>query len=127
MSSDQPKFTPGPWKWDGDGFDSVAAEDMDTDGYTVMTEDCIPICEIDYINEEESKANTHIITASPKMYKALEGTQAMLRVCKDYISEVRHNVLTGGDIKAMRLDLIDDVWMAANRAEDALKEARGQS
>lgn len=57
------KPTQGPCKYDGDGFDSVAAQDCGTDGYTVMDDDCFPICQIDdRINDGEAEANAEFIT-----------------------------------------------------------------
>lgn len=73
------KHTPGPWHYIGDGFDSCAAADCGTDGYTVITRDSEgafegTICEIDYQNDDaEAEANARLIAAAPELLEALEG------------------------------------------------------
>lgn len=67
------QHTQGPWKYDGDGFDSVAAQDFGTEGYTVMTDDCTPICEVDgVVDDEEAEANARLISAAPDLLEALK-------------------------------------------------------
>jgi hypothetical protein len=62
------KHTPLPWGYDGDGFDSVAAQHCNTDGYTVFPVDeggdCDgpSICEItDCGDDTEAEANAAFI------------------------------------------------------------------
>jgi hypothetical protein len=72
------KHTPAPWKYDGDGFDSVAARHCGTDGYTVFPVDengdvtgCI--CEIaDCIDDDEAEANARLIAAAPELLAFIE-------------------------------------------------------
>lgn len=69
--------TLGPWHYDGDGFDSEAAKDFDTDGYIVMSmhpEDMYsPICEVcEHISSEEAEANARLIAAAPDLLEACE-------------------------------------------------------
>lgn len=74
------KMSPLPWKYDGDGFDSESAIDFDTDGYTVMTEDCEPICEIDYrADDSEAEANAQYIVEACNNYTALKEQNTRLR------------------------------------------------
>lgn len=70
--------TPGLWKMDGEGFDSVSAADYGCEGYTVFSVDdegCLleNICQIDETLEpEQAEANAHLIAAAPDMLEALE-------------------------------------------------------
>jgi len=72
------KHTRGPWEYDGDGFDSVAAQDFGTDGYCVFTVDKDglleeTICDLraDTIDDDEAEANAKLIAAAPDMAEAL--------------------------------------------------------
>lgn len=81
------KHTPLPWKYDGDGFDSLAAQDCGTDGYTVMGDDCYPICDmIDMGDDDQAEANAALIVKAVNSYdeilkalKALHSTAIMYR------------------------------------------------
>lgn len=54
--------TPTPWKYDGDGFDSIAAQECGTDGYTVMNEECLPICDmVNCFEDDVCQANAAFI------------------------------------------------------------------
>lgn len=72
------KHTPGPWFYDGDGFDSLADADCGTDGYEVFTKDehgdvNQPVCSLaDTCDENETEANANLIAASPDLLQALE-------------------------------------------------------
>lgn len=76
------KHTPTPWDFDGDGFDSIAAQHCDTDGYTIFPVDedgiavgCIAEI-IDTGDDEECKANAELIVKAvnawnnPKLLRA---------------------------------------------------------
>ncbi|HEX3747679.1 MAG TPA: hypothetical protein VHW09_27275 [Bryobacteraceae bacterium] len=70
--------TPLPWGYDGDGFDSVAAQLCDTDGYTIfpVDEDGIcdgpPVCEIGYCgDDEEAEANAAFIVQACNSHQTL--------------------------------------------------------
>jgi len=66
------EHTPTPWKYDGDGFDSIAAADFGTDGYTVMSDDCDPVCEIcDTGDDSISEANAALIVRACNAHDAL--------------------------------------------------------
>lgn len=79
--------TKTPWAYDGDGFDSLAAQDFDTDGYTIFSKgpnDVIPsapICEICPIgNDEECEANAaFIVRACNNFEELLEELKSVLR------------------------------------------------
>jgi hypothetical protein len=80
------KHTPGPWSFDGDGFDSVAAQHCGTDGYIVfqvLGDDKLnSICEIDpQTDDSEAEANARLIAAAPDLLKALEIAEDMLKQC----------------------------------------------
>ena len=78
--------TPGTWKMDGDGFDSVSAVDYGCDGYTVFSVDdegCLldNICQIDETTEpDQAEANAHLIVAAPELLEALE-------MCVEYVED----------------------------------------
>jgi hypothetical protein len=73
-----PAHTAGPWEYDGDGFDSAAAQDFGTDGYIVFPRDKdgdpdAPVCEIsDRLDDAEAEANARLIAAAPCLLEALE-------------------------------------------------------
>jgi hypothetical protein len=65
----QPVHTPTPWGDDGDGFDSVAAQDFDTDGYCIFPVDegtaCGHICDLcDVGGDDEAAGNARLMTAA---------------------------------------------------------------
>ena len=70
--------TPGPWYYDGDGFDNEAAKDCGTEGYAIFSkdDDGVPkdnICEVsDQLDDTESEANAALIAAAPDLLAALE-------------------------------------------------------
>ena len=61
------KHTPTPWGYDGDGFDSIAAQHCNTDGYVVFPVDSdgqcdgSSICEMTDCGDEEAEANPAFI------------------------------------------------------------------
>lgn len=83
------KHTPGPWHMDGDGFDSVAAQDCGTDGYEIFTKDAagdvdLPICTIcDVCDDDESQANARLIAAATKLLEAAKQAADLLQELKD--------------------------------------------
>ncbi len=66
----------GTWGYDGDGFDSVAAEDFDTDGYCVFTKDADgnitdQICELSPVGDDQvEQASAQLIAAAPDLLQA---------------------------------------------------------
>lgn len=80
------EHTAGPWKFDGGGFDSYAAEDLGTDGYFVykpLEDDHFQaICTLDFLyhsetrseRDDEARANARLIAAAPDLltYAILE-------------------------------------------------------
>lgn len=84
------KHTPTPWGYDGDGFDSVAAQHCNTDGYTIFPLDedgdaCGHICEMSEAEgDEEAEANAAFIC------KAVNNHESLLEALKSLLHEHRH-------------------------------------
>ena len=96
------QHTQTPWKYDGDGFDSLAAQDFGTDGYTVMDDECTPICEmIDMGDDEEAEANAAFIVEACNNYERLKKENAELTLAlKEYIEQGNERA-----IKTLRKEL----------------------
>ena len=111
------KHTPGPWKYDGDGFDSCSAADCGTEGYTVMDDDCFPICQIDdRIDDDECEANARLIAAAPELLDALQKA-----VC-DYIFHITKDgklarvLSSGNSVSGLPAPYIWPQWLIDARA-----------
>jgi len=110
-----PKHTPGPWEYDGDGFDSVAAQDCGTDGYIVFPRDKdgdpdAPVCEIsDRLDDDEAEANARLIAAAPELLNALQ------------------NLMNGIDTNMVRIETDADETLANafHRIRTAIAKATG--
>jgi hypothetical protein len=79
------KHTPTPWGYDGDGFDSVAAQDFGTDGYTIFPLDeegmaCGHICEMSEVEgDDEAEANAAFIVKAVNNHDSL--LEALKALC----------------------------------------------
>lgn len=74
----EPKFTPGPWKFDGEEsayYDLPTLNILDKDGDIVAGA-------VDYI-DESSLPNAHLIAAAPDLYNALENVMHEIQFLGD--------------------------------------------
>ena len=72
--TDQPKWTPGPWRYDRTNGSPTTGEHMIAGakpGYLAEVRDC---------GSGDVRANTHLIAAAPDLYAALEMAQLWLSV-----------------------------------------------
>lgn len=121
--------TPGPWSYDGDGFESAAAADTGTDGYTVFSVDAEGqlvenICNIDDAGDDLiSEANARLIAAAPELLEALRNTRAALAYALSEMSDAeplyqkviateKHAAETitkaGGEVSMLKIVKIED-------------------
>lgn len=101
----EPKFTPGPWKFDGEEagyYDLPTLNIRDKDGYIVAGA-------VGYI-DNSNLSNAHLIAAAPDLYEALSD-----------FAEYENLMEDGDDIAAM-LKYGD----ASRKARAALAKARGE-
>lgn len=103
------KHTSLPWGMDGDGFDSVAAQDFGTDGYAIFRADeeghfisCVADI-IDIADDDEAQANAEFIV------RAVNGYYPMLKALKEVLSVLNDtsivindgNIIEGGNLKKL--------------------------
>lgn len=72
--TDQPKWTPGPWRYDRTNGSPTTGEHMIAGakpGYLAEVRDC---------GSGDVRANTHLIAAAPDLYAALKMAQLWLDV-----------------------------------------------
>ena len=72
--TDQPKWTPGPWRYDRTNGSPTTGEHMIAGakpGYLAEVRDC---------GSGDVRANAHLIAAAPDLYAALEMAQLWLSV-----------------------------------------------
>ncbi len=70
--TDQPKWTPGPWRYDRTNGSPTTGEHMIAGakpGYLAEVRDC---------GSGDVRANTHLIAAAPDLYAALDGLLGLL-------------------------------------------------
>lgn len=70
MSTNEPKWTPGPWAFDPINTELVIQENSDP--YTYVAEIWYDEPELDGVSYEEREANANLIAPAPDLYKALD-------------------------------------------------------
>lgn len=73
--TDQPKWTPGPWSFDGSPMSRRTRYITRSDGRTIAAAHSLGWLgtnEATYAGRLESDANAHLIAAAPDLYAALE-------------------------------------------------------
>lgn len=121
------KFTESPWsvKWgtdkDGDPYFDIVKQDGDADDNGRMIDASYSIVEMAYpvIDEDEAKANGHLIAAAPDLYTALD---RLLEVARDIAAEQ----CSDGENVAYWNRRTGEGWRAVRNAESALAYARGE-
>ena len=82
--------TPTPLKYDGVGLGSLAVQDCGTDGYTVIDEECNPICDmIDIGGDQEAEAHAALIVKAVNEYDRLIGESGRLKADSSALEETR--------------------------------------
>ncbi len=100
MTEHTPQATPGPWRYEGDGW--VAVDDR---GNQDQSGHCVPICTIRGAQAHQIDSNAHLIAAAPDLLAALEAILPMTGAPHDYT--------------------IGDVWKAQEQARAAIAKAKG--
>lgn len=70
MTEHTPQTTPGPWRYEGNGW--VAVDDPDNQD---RSGHCVPICRVRGAQTHQIDHNGHLITAAPDMLEALENIE----------------------------------------------------
>lgn len=105
------KHTPGPWEFDGDGFDSLAAEDSGTDGYEIYSVDkngqvleSVAYASIQ-LDDDIALANCRLIASAPELLEALEYIDGVMGVHEFGDDEIVHLWCNGKRLKEIRVTI----------------------
>ena len=110
--TDQPKWTPGPWRYDRTNGSPTTGEHMIAGakpGYLAEVRDC---------GSGDVRANAHLIAAAPDLYAALDDLLAAY-------AEPDQQICCGGHGCGCRGASVRD--LAEHRARAALAKARGET
>ena len=110
--TDQPKWTPGPWRYDRTNGSPTTGEHMIAGakpGYLAEVRDC---------GSGDVRANAHLIAAAPDLYAALDDLLASY-------AEPDQQICCGGHGCGCRGASVRD--LAEHHARAAIAKARGQA
>ncbi len=120
--TDQPKWTPGPWRYDRTNGSPTTGEHMIAGakpGYLAEVRDC---------GSGDVRANAHLIAAAPDMAGVSPRAAEMLRVAATFLRSEEPNGTVFYDGAACDAFCIaDDCEAAADDIDAALAKARGQA
>ena len=126
--TDQPKWTPGPWRY------TKAAPSGDrgvyADGTGIFAEAFADIRRAGENNATEAEANAHLIAAAPDMYAGGEAQTAIIRRAQAILTQyLIPDGLDGPEAINQLLGLLDGPDQRAAQAtwDAALAKARGQA